>query len=106
VEWLHYIFPNGAMMGLGKHAINYEDALQLTEGATDVHRVLAKNAPKGKPGPKPKNGEQLNASTHLILPRNGRNSASVLSVRLAQEHPKFYEACTCAAITRVSRLRR
>jgi hypothetical protein len=92
VEWLHYTFPNGASMGQGRHAITYEDALQLTEVAPDVHRVLAVNAPKAKPGPKP-NGTELTVSTPLILDRNHRNkTTSVLSVRLAQEKPKYYDA--------------
>ena len=94
VEWLHYEFPNGVAMGRGQHVITYEDALQLTEGATDVHSVLLENAPKGKPGPKPKNGNELGVSTLPIMQRgkNRNYSSSVLSVRLFQEKPKFYEA--------------
>lgn len=36
----------------GQHVITYEEALKLCEDAKDVHRVLAKHAPKGKPGRK------------------------------------------------------
>jgi hypothetical protein len=43
-------------MGQGRNAITYEDALKLTEHVPDVHRVLAENAPKGKPGRKANNG--------------------------------------------------
>jgi hypothetical protein len=91
VDWLHYQFPNGTSLGQGQHAITYEDALQLTEVAPDVHRVLAEKAPKvqsqgGRPS---KNA----ASTQRLLERhNNGHSKAVLSVRLAQEHPKFYDA--------------
>ena len=74
-----------------RYAINYDDAVQLTrEAAPDVHRVLLENAPKGKPGPKGKNGNELTASTPLILDRNHHNkSVGVLYVRLAQERLKY-----------------
>jgi hypothetical protein len=45
VAWLHYSFPCGLSMGAGQHVISYEDALQLTEGAPEVHRVLLEHAP-------------------------------------------------------------
>ena len=90
VEWLHYQFPNGPSLGHGQHAITYEDALKLTEGAEDVHCILLENAPKGKRGPKHHN--ELNASTHLILNRNGRNTRTMLSIRLFEQKPEFYEA--------------
>jgi hypothetical protein len=91
VEWLQYQWPNGTSLGDGQHTLTYEDALQLTEVAPDVHRVLAENAPRGKPGPK--NGNELAAPTQLTLDRkhNG-NGKGTLSVRLAQDRPKFYEA--------------
>ena len=93
VEWLHYTFPNGASLGQGQHALTYEDALKLTEGAMDVHRVLAENAPKGKPGPRSKTGQELASSTTPILGRKyNHNSAALLSGRLVQEKPKYYDA--------------
>ncbi len=45
VEWLHGTYPHGASMGQGKHALNYDDVLQLTEAAADVHRVLKGESP-------------------------------------------------------------
>ena len=92
VDWLHYTFPNGTMMGMGRHAISYEDALQLCAGAPDVLRVLLKNAPNNKGGHPPKNN--LSVDTQVVLKRGAdRNrSATVLSVRLAQEKPKYYDA--------------
>jgi hypothetical protein len=44
-DWLLSTYPNGASMGQGKHAINYDDALKLTEAVSDVHRVLKDNSP-------------------------------------------------------------
>jgi hypothetical protein len=88
VEWLQSTFPNGTSMGQGQHAISYEDALKLTEGAQDVHRVLLESAPKGKRGPKRK--EELNLSTDLIPKRSGAKKV-LLAIRLAQEKPEFMD---------------
>ena len=89
VSWLHHAFPNGVSMGAGRYAITYEEALKLTEGCSDVHRVLAENAPKGTPGRK---GNGL-VDRPILDRRQGRSgSRCVLSVRLAQEKKKFYEA--------------
>lgn len=94
VDWLHYTFPHGPMMGNGQYAISYQDAIQLCAGAPDVLRVLLENAPKDKGGRPVKNAEN-NRSVHTpVLQRRGNKSKSavVLSVRLAKERPKFYEA--------------
>lgn len=86
VEWLHYSFPNGLSMGGGRHVISYEDALQLTKTTPDVHRVLLENRPNlsGK--------KKSTLSTAFIQPKNVQASAYSLSVRLAQQYPKYYEA--------------
>ena len=89
VDWLQSTFPHGASMGQDRHAISYEDALKLCEGAPDVYRVLAENAPSpivGRPGCK--------GSSAIPFQRGKTrsNTAAVLSVRLAQEKPKYYEA--------------
>jgi hypothetical protein len=84
------MWPNGASMGLGRHALSYEDAVQLTkEAAPDVHRLLLENALKEKPGPR--NGNELTASTRLIDRNHKSRTRQVLSIRLAQEYPKYYE---------------
>lgn len=67
VDWLHYTFPNGASMGQGQHAISYEDALKLTEGAADVHRVLLEHTPRPKRG----RPEKQSSTTALIPNRSG-----------------------------------
>jgi hypothetical protein len=54
-----------------------------------VHRVLAENAPKGKAGRKGKG--EISASMRQFSRCGGRKK-TVLSVRLAQEHPAFYDA--------------
>ena len=94
LEWLDYAGVNGIALGGMSYAINYKDALQLTkEVAPDVHRVLLENASKAKPGVKAKNGHELGSSTILIKRgQNRAHSATVLSVRLAQEYPEYYEA--------------
>jgi hypothetical protein len=78
-------------MGRGQHAISYEDAIQLAKVAPDVLQVLLKNVPKGKPGPKPKNGELALSTAPIIDRKHNHYRATVLSVRLAQEYPKYYE---------------
>lgn len=75
-------------MGQGQHSITYEEALKLTEGASDVHRVLAENAPKrpvGRPSKK-------NPTTDNIVVKRTGGGTTALAVRLAQEKPKFYDA--------------
>lgn len=91
VDWLHYTFPNGVSMGQGKHSISYEEALKLTEGAPDVNRVLKEHAPRDKGG-RPSNGSSKTPATTPRFSRDSHGSATVLSVRLAQEKPKFYDA--------------
>jgi hypothetical protein len=90
VDWLHYMWPHGTSMGKGEHTLTYEDALKLTEKVSDVHTILLRHAPKGKPGRHHKNNEGVDT---LILKREDRSkTATVLSVRLVQEKPRFYEA--------------
>jgi hypothetical protein len=86
VDWLHYTFPNGASMGQGQHALTYEEAIKLTEGASDVHRVLLESVPKGKRGRKP---NELKASTPLIPYRSGARKLT-LALRLSQDEPKVF----------------
>jgi hypothetical protein len=94
VDWLHHSFPNGASMGQGQHSITYEEALKLTEGASDVHRVLAETAPKTRDGrdrkSKTAKSEAVSSANNDI--RRFATGKMTLSVRLAQEKPKFYDA--------------
>lgn len=92
VAWLTHSFPLGLGMGQDRHTITYEDALKLTEGAPDVHRVLAENAPKGKPGRKAKGGNNGNCTVAILDRKSGCTRKPVLAVRLAQEHPAVYDA--------------
>lgn len=86
VEWLVYTFPNGTSMGQGQHALTYEEAIKLTEGAGDVHRVLLESAPKGKRGPKRK---EFKASTPLIPYRSGARKLT-LALRLSHDEPQVF----------------
>lgn len=88
VEWMVHPFPVGLGLGQSRHALSYENVLSLCESAPEVRKVLLENAPNGKPGPK----KELGSSTILFTRGKSRaGSATVLSVRLAQEKPKFYE---------------
>ena len=87
VDWLTYSFPNGTSMGLGKNAITYDDAMKLTEGHPEVHKVLARNAPKAKAGRKKNSNVDV-----AIFPRKQSSSKNVLSARLSQEFPEYYDA--------------
>lgn len=92
VDWLHFTFPSGVSMGQGQHAITYEEALVLTEGSKDVHRVLAENAPnRGRGGDRRSAKAKENQSVPTHFERQGKRSKPVLSARLAQEHPKHYD---------------
>jgi hypothetical protein len=50
--------------------------------------VLAREAPKGKPGRK-KAGEEIGAVRHQ-LDRHGKNTHGVLQAKLAQRHPDVW----------------
>jgi hypothetical protein len=83
-------------MGHGQHAITYEEALKLTEGAADVHRVLSKNAPNrskdgGRSSNRVKKKKNQDGVRSVDVARGGMTKP-VLVARLAQEHPKVYEA--------------
>jgi hypothetical protein len=93
VDWLHYGFPMGLSMGQGEHALTYEDALKLTEHVPEVHRVLAQNAPNWGRGGDRKSKMAMNQTVPTPFDRQHRHKGTaVLSARLAQEKPKFYEA--------------
>jgi hypothetical protein len=93
VDWLHYAIPRGASMGQGRHALTYEDALKLTEHVPDVHRVLAENAPGRGRGGDRKSKMAMNQTVPTPFDRQHRHKGTaVLSARLAQEKPKFYDA--------------
>lgn len=91
VEWLHYTFPNGVSMGQGKHSISYEEALKLTEGAPDVHRMLAAHAPHRGAGRRKTESNNGLSTSHFPRRQSQLGSVAVLSARLAQEKPKFYD---------------
>ncbi len=93
VDWLHYTFPNGLSMGDGDHVIKYEEAILLTEkAAPDVHKVLLEHAPgKGRGGDR-KSEKAKNQKCAHTFDRNGKtHNKVVLSARLAQEKPNFYD---------------
>ena len=91
VEWLHDASPTGIGMGAEANSITYEDALKLTEGHPEVHRALAKTAPKRKAGRK-KKGAKIGASTPQLDRHGTTNTRPTLAAKLAQEHPKYYDA--------------
>jgi hypothetical protein len=79
-------------MGQGQHAISYEDALRLTEGAKDVHRVLLEHAPQRKHGGDRRSAQakaDQDSVTNLVPPRSGARKVT-LAIRLAKEQPKLY----------------
>jgi hypothetical protein len=89
VDWLHYTFPSGASMGQGQHALTIEETLKLTEGASDVHRVLSEHASrKGRGRP----GKEM---AEIPFVKKGKNSPRakevLLAKRLAEEKPKIYD---------------
>jgi hypothetical protein len=79
-------------MGQGQHAITYEEALKLTEGAGDVHRVLLENAPRNKNGGDRKSAKanQKSPTTSDLVPYRSGAKKVTLAIRLAQEKPKHY----------------
>jgi hypothetical protein len=90
VEWLHSTYPNGASMGQGKHAINYGEALKLTEAVSDVHRFLEHDSPS-------KRVREQNANS--APPRRYKPS---VYVRVEQEDPKAHQQYLFGQIRSIS----
>jgi hypothetical protein len=95
VGWLTYEWINGGC-SLGKFntSLNLDDVLQLClDNALDVHRVLAEGTPNaGRGRPKKAEGNGKENRSRDRFSRASSKSRVVLSVRLAQERPDFYEA--------------
>jgi hypothetical protein len=79
VEWLHSTYPHGTSMGQGKHAISYDEALKLTEAASDVHDVLERHSIS-------KRVRERNLNT----PPPRRYKPSIYA-RIQREDPKAYQ---------------
>ena len=92
VDWLHYTFPNGASMGQGQHALTYEEAVKLTEGALDVHRVLLESTPKRKKGGDQTSSNRSSTNDCFGIPYRSGAKKIALAIRLSQEKPKLYKA--------------
>ena len=95
MAWLQCTFPNGASLGQGKHALTYEEALRLTEGSSDVHRILLENTPKRNRGGDSKSAAVKNQDSLTNLDRVPFRSGArkvTLAIRLSQEKPKVFEA--------------
>ncbi len=92
-DWLHYTFPNGASMGQGQHALTYEEAIKLTEGASDVHRVLLESTPRKHGGDRRSAQAKADqdSSANLVPNRAGAKKLT-LAIRLSQEKPKIFDA--------------
>jgi hypothetical protein len=78
-------------MSQGKHANTYEEALKLTEGAPDVHRVLAQHAPNRGRGRPNKNTKMESRDSIFERRGNACKSKPVLSACLDQEYSAEYE---------------
>jgi hypothetical protein len=90
VEWLHSTYPHGASMGQGTHAISYDEAVKLTEGVSDVHRVLAAESPS----------KRVREETAKSPPP--RRYKPSMSARLQQQHPKAYQQYLFGEIRSIS----
>ena len=81
VAWLHSPWPNGPGMGHGMHAVNYQDALQLTESASDVVRVL-----------KSQGAQAVRSEAPIVARSKTKSNRDTLLARLEREAPNHYKA--------------
>lgn len=91
-RWLHYCWPTGVSLGSTRWAFTYEQVMKHCEDHPEVYAVLAKCAPKNGRG-RPKK-EEAEKHTRVCFSRQQPLRKPVLSARLAQDYPDFYEAFT------------
>lgn len=94
-EWLCAGYPVGIGLGHDRYALNLEDAQQLTKDCPEVQKALHEGVPKPRHGGDRRSEsarKDQGAPTLLDRRANRAHSATVLSVRLAQEKPEHYDA--------------
>lgn len=88
-EFLTTHFPHGTGVGQDKNCLNYAQVMELCQDYPSVVDVLAKNAPKGKPGRK-KEGDIIAAVPPQLDRRSGTHTTPVLQAKLAEHHPQVW----------------
>jgi hypothetical protein len=87
-KWLVAGWPNGPGMGIGRHAITYDEFILLCADRPAIKTLLVKHRPKGKPGPKTEL-DSVNNVKETKPPRG--NSRAYLEQRLAKDFPEIWD---------------
>jgi hypothetical protein len=90
-EWLVASWPLGPGMGVGKHAITYDEFILLCESRPKLKQLLVESRPKRREG-RPTKAEQETDYNVMSLdkPKLG-NSRAYLEDRLARDYPQHWQ---------------
>jgi hypothetical protein len=89
-EWLVASWPLGPGMGVGKHAITYDEFIVLCESRPALKGLLVESRPKRKHGGDRKS-EQIKSDNVTLEPVKRGNSRAYLESKLASNYPKHFE---------------
>jgi hypothetical protein len=90
-DFLLAAFPAGVGCGQNRNNLTYEDVMTLCHDRPIIYDLMAKHAPNRGRG-RPKKMEENCSARSINRGHAKANTSNVLSARLAQEKPKFYEA--------------
>lgn len=90
-EWLVASWPLGPGMGIGQHAITYDEFILLCESRPALKGLLVKSRPKRREG-RPSKEESETHDNIMSLPETPKfgTSRAYLEDRLARDYPKHF----------------
>jgi hypothetical protein len=87
-EWLVASWPLGPGMGVGKHAITYDEFILLCESRPKLKKLLVESRPK-RPGKR--NDLCDNITEVTVKPKHGSTTRAYLEDRLARDYPQHWQ---------------
>jgi len=87
-EWLVASWPLGPGMGVGKHAITYDEFILLCESRPQLKKILVESRPK-RPGKRNDLVYNVNEVVPPVMPKG--NSRAYLEDRLSRDYPKHWK---------------
>lgn len=89
-EWLVASWPLGPGMGVGKHAITYDEFILLCENRPSLKKLLVESRPKRRGGDRRSDSFKVDNINIETKERKG-TSRAYLEDRLARDFPKHFD---------------
>jgi hypothetical protein len=91
-EWLVASWPLGPGMGVGKHAITYDEFILLCESRPALKKLLVESRPKGKRGGDKRSDDfKVYNVNNDLKPTPKGNSRAYLEDRLARDYKQHFD---------------